>query len=57
MHNKSPAAAAAAADMWLCVIVQVVWFEGGYSEYEADRRKRTGNAGPTPVKYRKLALA
>ena len=34
---------------------KVVWFEGGYSEYEADFRKRTGNVDPTRVKYRKMA--
>ena len=34
---------------------KVVWFEGGYSEYEQDFRKRTGNAEPTRVKYRKMA--
>ncbi len=35
---------------------QVVWFEGGYDEYEADRKKRLGAAAdrPTRVKYRKL---
>ena len=34
---------------------KVVWFEGGYSEYEADFRKRTGNVDPTRVEYRKMA--
>lgn len=35
---------------------KVVWFEGGYSEYEADWRKRNGGAlTPTRVKYRKMA--
>eukprot|EP00884_Botryococcus_braunii_P016817 jgi/Botrbrau1/3819/Bobra.0183s0049.1 len=33
----------------------VVWFEGGYSEYAEDLRKRTGNADPTRIKYRKMA--
>lgn len=33
---------------------QVVWFEGTYSEYEENRRKRLGDAGPKRVKYRKL---
>lgn len=32
-----------------------VWYEGGYSEYEADRQARTGVADPTRVKFRKLA--
>lgn len=33
----------------------LVWYEGGYSEYEEDRRQRTGVADPTRVKFRKLA--
>jgi ATP-binding cassette ChvD family protein len=32
-----------------------VWFDGNYSEYEADHKKRMGDAGPTRVKYKKLA--
>lgn len=32
-----------------------VWFEGGYSEYDADLRKRTGG-DPTRIKYRKMAM-
>ena len=32
----------------------VHWFEGSYSEYEADRRKRTGLADPTRIKYRPM---
>ena len=32
-----------------------VWFEGGYSEYEADWRKRNGGVDPSRIKYRKLA--
>ena len=35
----------------------VVWFEGSYSEYEADWRKRTGGADPSRVKYRRMATA
>ena len=35
---------------------QVVWFEGSWSEYAEDYRKRTGNsANPTRVKFRQLA--
>ena len=34
---------------------QVYWFEGGYSEYEENRKKRLGDAGPTRIKYKKLA--
>lgn len=36
---------------------QVVWFDGNYSEYEADYRKRVGDQGQTPkrVQYKKLA--
>jgi energy-dependent translational throttle protein EttA len=35
---------------------QVVWFEGNYSEYEEDRRKRLGAAADQPhrIKYRQL---
>ena len=32
-----------------------VWFDGNYSEYEEDHRKRLGDKGPTRVKYKKLA--
>jgi ATP-binding cassette ChvD family protein len=33
---------------------QVYWFEGGYSEYEENRKKRLGDSGPTRIKYKKL---
>ncbi|MDH4473641.1 MAG: energy-dependent translational throttle protein EttA [Fluviicola sp.] len=33
---------------------EVVWFEGSYSEYEENKRKRLGDAGPQRIKYRKL---
>lgn len=34
---------------------QVVWHEGNYTDYEAERKKRTGESSqPTRVKYRKL---
>jgi energy-dependent translational throttle protein EttA len=35
---------------------KVVWFEGNYSEYEADRRERLGAAADQPhrIKYRQL---
>jgi ATP-binding cassette ChvD family protein len=35
---------------------QVVWFEGNYQDYEADRRRRLGADADTPhrIKYRKL---
>lgn len=38
---------------------QVVWFDGNYSEYEADRRKRLGDSDivPTRVRHKKLAQA
>lgn len=36
---------------------EVVWFEGSYSEYDADRRKRLGKLEPTRIKYRRLATA
>ncbi len=36
---------------------QVIWFEGNYSEYEADRKKRLGKEADQPhrIRYRKLA--
>ncbi len=35
---------------------EVVWFNGNYSEYEADRRRRLGNDArrPTRIKYKRL---
>ena len=33
---------------------QGYWFEGSYSEYEENRKKRMGDAGPKRIKYRKL---
>jgi sulfate-transporting ATPase len=35
---------------------QVVWFEGNYEDYEADRKRRLGAEADTPhrIKYRKL---
>ncbi len=33
---------------------QVVFFEGGYSEYEENKRKRLGDTTPHRIKYRKL---
>jgi ATP-binding cassette ChvD family protein len=33
---------------------QLYWFEGTYSEYEENKRKRLGQVGPQRVKYRKL---
>ena len=35
---------------------KVVWFEGNYSEYEADRKKRLGKEADQPhsIRYRKL---
>ena len=35
---------------------KVVWYEGNYSEYEADRKKRLGKEADQPhrIRYRKL---
>ena len=33
---------------------QVYWFEGTYSEYEENKRKRLGDEGPKRIKYRSL---
>jgi len=35
---------------------RVVWFEGNYQDYEADRRRRLGAAAERPhrIKYRRL---
>jgi hypothetical protein len=37
---------------------QVVWFDGNYSEYEEDKRKRLGADADKPhrIKYRKLTM-
>ena len=35
---------------------KVVYFEGGYSDYEENRKKRLGNISPTRIKYRKLKI-
>jgi ATP-binding cassette ChvD family protein len=32
----------------------VYWFEGTYSEYEENRKKRLGDAGPKRIRYKKL---
>jgi sulfate-transporting ATPase len=34
---------------------KAVWFDGNYSEYEQDHKKRMGDKGPTRMKYKKLA--
>ncbi|MGB0909627.1 MAG: energy-dependent translational throttle protein EttA [Nitrospirales bacterium] len=36
---------------------QVVWYEGNYSDYDADRKRRLGKSADTPhrIRYRKLA--
>ncbi len=33
---------------------KVVFFEGGFTDYEENRKKRMGDAGPQRVKYKKL---
>lgn len=33
---------------------QVYFFEGGYSDYEENKKKRLGDTGPTRVRYKKL---
>ncbi len=32
----------------------VYWFEGSYSDYEENKKKRLGDSGPKRIKYRKL---
>lgn len=34
---------------------QVYWFEGNYSDYEENRKKRLGGDEPKPVRFKKLA--
>ncbi|CAL5227645.1 g10651 [Coccomyxa viridis] len=34
-----------------------VWYEGGYSDYDADYRQRTGATDPSRIKYRKMAAS
>ena len=33
---------------------QVYFFEGGYTDYEENRKKRLGDVGPTRIRYKKL---
>lgn len=33
---------------------EVYWFEGSYTDYEENRRKRLGDHGPKRIKYKKL---
>lgn len=33
---------------------QVYFFEGGYTEYEENKKKRLGDKGPTRIRYKKL---
>ncbi|MDY0103931.1 MAG: energy-dependent translational throttle protein EttA [Lentimicrobium sp.] len=35
---------------------QVVFFEGGYTEYEENRKKRMGNDSPHRIRYKKLKV-
>ncbi len=35
---------------------QVYYFEGGYSEYEENKKKRLGNVEPKRVRYKKIAV-
>lgn len=35
---------------------QVYFFEGGYTEYEENRRKRLGDEGPKRIRYKKLMV-
>lgn len=34
---------------------QVYWYEGSYSEYEENRKKRLGDSGPKRIRYRSLS--
>ena len=33
---------------------QVYWFEGNYTDYEENKKKRLGESGPTRIRYKKL---
>lgn len=35
---------------------QVYWFEGGYSDYEENKKKRLGDATPSRLRFKKLAV-
>jgi energy-dependent translational throttle protein EttA len=35
---------------------QVYWFEGGFSEYEENKKKRLGNVEPRRIRYKKLSV-
>ncbi|TAE66341.1 MAG: energy-dependent translational throttle protein EttA [Bacteroidetes bacterium] len=34
---------------------QVIWYEGNFSEYEENRKKRLGDVAPTRIKYKSLS--
>jgi energy-dependent translational throttle protein EttA len=34
---------------------KVVWFEGNYSDYEENYKKRVADTTPARIKYKKLA--
>ena len=40
--------------IYICTGLQVVFFEGGYSDYEEDRFRRTGVKDPTQIKYKPM---
>ena len=33
---------------------EVIWYEGNYTDYDLDRKKRAGDVQPTRVKYKKI---
>ena len=35
---------------------QVYWFEGNFTDYEENRKKRLGDEAPTRIKYKKLMV-
>jgi hypothetical protein len=35
---------------------QVAFFEGGYTDYEENRKKRLGNDTPHRIRYKKLKV-
>ena len=65
LENFAGCAAVISHDRWfldrICTHIlafegdsQVYFFEGSFSEYEENKKKRLGDKGPTRIKYKKL---
>ena len=56
LQNFAGCAVVISHDRWFLdrIATHILAFEGGYSEYEENKRKRLGDDQPHRVKYRKL---